>query len=88
MVDCSHGNSRKDAANQAGVAGDIAAMLSSGDDSIFGLMLESNLEAGRQDVVQGKPLRYGQSITDACIGWEDTVQILEALSEAMKQSRS
>jgi len=86
MVDCSHGNSRKQAENQPEVAAELAATLSSGKSPIFGLMLESNLIAGRQDVVSGQPLVYGQSITDACIGWDATVSILEGLSEAVQKA--
>ncbi len=88
MVDCSHGNSRKEARNQLQVAKDISTMLSAGEANIFGLMLESNLNEGRQDAVPGKPLVYGQSITDACIGWDDTVDALETLANAVKQSRA
>ncbi len=87
MVDCSHGNSRKQAANQPGVADDIAKTLSSGHSPIFGVMLESNLIAGNQSVVEGQPLTYGQSITDDCIGWDDTVSVFERLSQAVQQSR-
>ena len=84
MVDCSHGNSRKCAEKQLEVAADVASMLSSDDCPVFGVMLESNLKAGRQDAVPGTPLTYGQSITDACIGWEDTVQVLEGLATAVQ----
>ena len=87
MVDCSHGNSRKDPANQPKVAGDLAAMLATGDNPLFGLMLESNLVAGRQDASPGKDLVYGQSITDACLGWDETVDVLETLAKSVKQSR-
>jgi 3-deoxy-7-phosphoheptulonate synthase len=87
MVDCSHGNSRKHAANQPGVADDIAKTLSSGQSPVFGVMLESNLIAGNQSVVEGKPLTYGQSITDDCIGWDATVSVFERLSQAVQQSR-
>jgi 3-deoxy-7-phosphoheptulonate synthase len=88
MVDCSHGNSSKNPANQPKVAGELAAMLATGESHLFGLMLESNLVAGRQDTVPGKPLIYGQSITDSCINWEDTVAVLETLAGAVKQSRN
>ena len=87
MIDCSHGNSRKDAANQPRVASEIAAMLTIGNCPVFGLMLESNLKAGRQNVTPGTPLAYGQSITDECIGWDDTVNVLEMLARAVNQSR-
>lgn len=86
MVDCSHGNSRKVAENQTRVASDLADILSTGGRPLFGLMLESNIEPGSQTAKQGTPLVYGQSITDACIGWEDTVRVLETLSEAVKRN--
>ena len=63
-------------------------MLSAGRSPIFGLMLESNLIAGRQNAVPGSPLVYGQSITDACIGWDDTVHILEGLARAVQHGRA
>jgi len=88
MVDCSHGNSRKIPQNQLKVAEEISEMLKSGNSSIFGVMLESNLVAGSQKVIPGTPLTYGQSITDACIDWNDTVIILESLAKAIKQSRN
>jgi 3-deoxy-7-phosphoheptulonate synthase len=84
MIDCSHGNSLKVADNQPKVAADIATMLSTGVPPVFGLMLESNLEAGRQDVTPDAPLTYGQSITDACIGWDDTVDVLEMLAASVR----
>jgi len=87
MVDCSHGNSRKDPANQPSVAKDLADMLATGESNLFGVMLESNLVAGRQSVSPGKPLVYGQSITDACLGWDETVDVLETLAKAVQQSR-
>jgi 3-deoxy-7-phosphoheptulonate synthase len=85
MIDCSHGNSLKVADNQPKVAADIATMLSTGVPPVFGLMIESNLVAGRQDVDPDAPLTYGQSITDACIGWDDTVDVLEMLAASVKQ---
>ncbi|HRI43485.1 MAG TPA: 3-deoxy-7-phosphoheptulonate synthase [Fimbriimonadaceae bacterium] len=80
MVDCSHGNSRKDHRHQAGVAAAIAEQR--GDGHILGVMLESHLVEGRQDHVPGRPLTFGQSITDACIGIEETERILETLARA------
>jgi 3-deoxy-7-phosphoheptulonate synthase len=80
MIDCSHGNSLKNHHNQAAVAGRTGDKRASDPSSIFGVMLESNLIAGRQDATDGKPLTYGQSITDACIGWDETVQVLETLA--------
>ncbi len=87
MIDCSHGNSRKKPENQPKVASEIAAMLATGNSPIFGVMLESNLIAGNQKVIPGKELTYGQSITDGCINWDDTVTTLETLAAAIKQSQ-
>ena len=78
MVDFSHANSRKDFKRQMEVAADIANQLRNGEDHIMGVMVESHLVEGRQD----KPVTYGQSITDACIGWEDTEALLAELAEA------
>lgn len=88
MIDCSHGNSRKDYRRQAEVACEVADQIASGAPSICGVMLESHLVEGRQDLVEGKPLTYGQSITDACISWEATVPILEQLATAIRQRRA
>jgi 3-deoxy-7-phosphoheptulonate synthase len=87
MIDCSHANSRKEPQNQIGVAADIAAQVAGGDARIFGVMLESHLNAGRQDLVPGQPLAYGVSITDGCIGWDDTVATLETLAAAVRERR-
>ncbi len=87
MIDASHGNSRKKHENQIGVVRDIAGQVAGGDHRIFGVMIESHLVAGRQDLKPGEPLVYGQSITDACIGWDDTVPLLEELAEAVRQRR-
>ena len=88
VIDCSHGNSGKEYARQSIVAADIAQQLAAGSDSICGVMLESHLLDGRQDLVNGRAgLRYGQSITDACIGWETTVNVLQDLATAVKQRR-
>jgi 3-deoxy-7-phosphoheptulonate synthase len=84
MIDCSHGNSGKDPARQPVVADAIAEQLEAGSDSILGVMIESHLIGGRQDVAEGTPLRYGQSITDACLGWDDTVPVLERLARAVR----
>ena len=78
MVDCSHANSRKDFRRQKEVAQDIAGQLAAGENNIMGVMVESHLVEGRQD----KPEVYGQSITDACIGWDTTEEVLELLAEA------
>lgn len=83
MVDFSHANSSKQFKRQMLVGEDIATQVGQGDMSIFGVMVESNLVEGRQDYVQGEPLCYGQSITDACIGWEDTESLLETLNQSV-----
>jgi 3-deoxy-7-phosphoheptulonate synthase len=91
MVDCSHANSNKRHENQKLVAADIAQQLSQGDNRIMGVMIESNLVAGRQDLLDGQTLAdltYGQSITDACIDWEDTVSVLDILAHAVKARRA
>lgn len=87
MIDCSHGNSGKEPAKQVGVGYDVAKQIAEGDARIFGIMVESHLKAGRQDLIPGKPLVYGQSITDACIGWEDTRNLVEALADAVRKRR-
>jgi len=87
MVDCSHANSEKQYLRQLKVAEDIAAQISAGDRRIIGVMLESHLVAGRQDVQAGNNLSYGQSITDACISFEDTVPALDALAAAVRERR-
>ena len=88
MIDFSHANSAKQHARQRNVCRDVAGQIASGEDAVTGVMIESHLVAGRQDVVEGRPLVYGQSITDACIGWEDTVEMLEELAEAVAARRT
>ncbi len=87
MIDFSHANSRKDFTRQIEVAQDVAGQLGAGEDRIFGVMVESNLKEGRQDLQPGKPLLHGVSITDACLGWEDTVAVLDTLAGAVRQRR-
>ena len=87
MIDCSHANSEKKHERQVDVARDVGRQVSGGDERIIGLMLESHLNAGRQDLVPGQPLQYGVSITDACIGWDATVDTLKELAEAVRQRR-
>ena len=87
MVDCSHSNSQKMYQRQIDVAREVARQVATGEDRVIGLMVESHLKAGRQDLVPGKPLVYGQSITDACIGWEDSVPLLKNLAEAVRKRR-
>jgi 3-deoxy-7-phosphoheptulonate synthase len=87
MIDASHGNSQKKPENQVPVLRNIAAQLAEGDARIMGVMVESHLLAGRQDLVPGKPLVYGQSVTDACLGWEDSAMMLGELADAVKARR-
>jgi 3-deoxy-7-phosphoheptulonate synthase len=87
MLDCSHANSGKDYNRQADVASDIAGQIAAGDKRIIGVMIESNLVAGAQKMVEGEPLVYGQSITDACIGWPETVAMLRELAGAVRAAR-
>jgi len=84
MIDASHANSSKKPENQPMVVADIARQVAGGERRIVGVMIESHLVAGRQDVAPGKPLTYGQSITDGCIDWETTVTALEQLAEAVE----
>jgi 3-deoxy-7-phosphoheptulonate synthase len=87
MIDCSHANSRKQYKLQLDAAKDIGKQLAGGDDRIIGVMAESHLVEGRQDLEKGKPLEYGKSITDACLGWDDSVQLLEGLATAVRARR-
>ena len=87
MVDCSHANSLKQYKRQLDVARDVAGQLSQGDDRIIGAMVESHLHEGRQDHTPGGALEYGKSITDACLGWEDTVSLLEILAAGVHARR-
>ncbi len=92
MVDCSHANSSKQHQRQVDVARDIATQISDGGDCIFGVMVESHLVDGAQKFSAGKDdpgkLAYGQSITDACIGWDDSLAVLDLLSQAVKARRA
>ena len=83
MVDCSHGNSEKILANQIKVAASLAEQIATQASPIFGVMIESNLVGGRQNAEQAQELVHGQSITDACLGWDDTVAVLETLASAV-----
>ncbi|NCF26866.1 MAG: 3-deoxy-7-phosphoheptulonate synthase [Gammaproteobacteria bacterium] len=87
MIDFSHANSNKQHERQRDVCRDVAGQIAGGEDRIMGVMIESHLNAGRQNVTPGKPLVYGQSITDACIGWEDTKEMLNELADSVKQRR-
>ena len=87
MIDCSHANSQKDHTRQPAVCRNVAAQVARGEKRILGLMIESNLVAGSQKMVKGKPLTYGQSITDACIGWDETAGLLKELAAAVRAGR-
>ncbi len=87
MIDASHANSSKKPENQVPVCADIASQVAAGDDRIIGVMVESHLVAGRQDLMPGKELTYGQSITDGCIDWESSLTVLEGLAEAVRRRR-
>ncbi|HTH44649.1 MAG TPA: 3-deoxy-7-phosphoheptulonate synthase AroG [Oxalicibacterium sp.] len=87
MIDTSHANSSKKPENQIPVSANIAEQIAGGETRIVGVMVESHLVAGRQDLIPGKELTYGQSVTDGCISWEDSVGVLETLAEAVKQRR-
>ena len=87
MIDLSHSNAAKQAQKQVDVGHDVARQLAGGEDRIFGIMVESHLKAGRQDLLPGKPLVYGQSITDGCIGWDDSRKLLDTLAEAVRKRR-
>ena len=88
MIDASHANSRKIPARQIHVVQDIATQIARGNQDIFGIMIESHLVEGRQDVRDDQPLTYGQSITDPCISWTDTNTVLEELAAASRKRRS
>ncbi|CAH0535122.1 Phospho-2-dehydro-3-deoxyheptonate aldolase, Phe-sensitive [Vibrio stylophorae] len=87
MIDFSHANSEKQFKRQNAVAEDVAGQIAAGNKAIFGVMVESHLVEGRQDLVEGQELTYGQSITDACIGWDDTEAMLRLLAKAVQTRR-
>jgi 3-deoxy-7-phosphoheptulonate synthase len=87
MIDCSHANSQKDHTRQSVVCRDVAAQVANGEKRIIGLMIESSLVAGSQPLKKGMPLTYGQSITDPCIGWDETCGLLKELAAAVKTGR-
>jgi len=88
LIDCSHGNSQKDYRRQPEVCADVSAQITSGSGDICGVMMESHLVEGRQDISPDIPLTYGQSVTDACVDWKTTVPMLEALALASAARRS
>ena len=87
MVDFSHANSSKQYQKQMDVAVDVGAQIAAGDPRIIGVMVESHINPGRQDIIPGKSLTYGVSVTDACINWADTVTMLNGLAEAVRARR-
>ncbi len=87
MIDCSHANSNKDYTRQGPVCRDVARQIRNGNRNIMGVMLESNLVEGAQKLTNGAALTYGQSITDACIGWEETQELLAELAAAVRFGR-
>jgi 3-deoxy-7-phosphoheptulonate synthase len=92
MIDCSHANSSKQHDKQIDVAREIGQQIAGGSRSVFGVMVESHLLPGAQKFTPGKDdpaeLEYGKSITDACIGWGDSLQVLDVLSDAVKTRRT
>jgi len=87
MVDMSHGNSNKDFRRQKIVAQSLCEQIAGGSTKIMGVMFESNLVEGKQDLIDKKELLYGQSITDACVGWDESIEILNLLAEAVRKRR-
>ncbi|MGZ5050077.1 MAG: 3-deoxy-7-phosphoheptulonate synthase AroG [Methylobacter sp.] len=88
MIDFSHANSLKQCQRQLIVGEDVAGQIATGDHRIMGVMIESHLKAGNQKVIEGQPLVYGQSITDACLSWDDTVPLLKELARAVQKRRT
>ena len=88
MIDCSHANSAKQPRRQVEVAADIARRIEAGERRITGVMVESHLHEGRQDLIAGQALREGVSITDACLGWDDTLALLQGLARAVRARRA
>jgi 3-deoxy-7-phosphoheptulonate synthase len=87
MIDASHANSKKDYTRQPLVIEDICGQIEAGDSHLFGVMIESHLVGGRQDLVPGKPLVYGQSITDGCVDWDTSMNLLDRLARAVRGRR-
>ena len=89
MIDCSHGNSMKDYRNQPLVAANLCNQISNGSKSITAVMIESNLTEGNQKLDPDlSKMTYGQSVTDACIGWDDTIEVLDKFATAVRERRA
>jgi len=88
LVDCSHANSGKDPQRQPQVIDSVCEQLVGGERRLMGVMIESHLVGGRQDIVPGQALTYGQSITDSCIAWDETTPLITQLAEAVRRRRS
>ena len=87
MIDCSHANAAKQYRRQVDVAADVGRQLAGGERRIVGVMVESHLVEGRQELEKGRPLVFGQSITDPCLGWDDSVKLLDGLAAAVRSRR-
>jgi 3-deoxy-7-phosphoheptulonate synthase len=87
MIDCSHANSQKEHRRQIDVARNVATQLMGGEARVIGVMVESHLQEGRQEIRARDRMTYGQSVTDACIGWDDTVGVLRELARAVAHRR-
>jgi 3-deoxy-7-phosphoheptulonate synthase len=87
MIDFSHANASKQYRKQMEVGDDVASQLAKGEERVMGVMVESHLSEGRQDLVPGEPLQYGVSITDACLGWSDTESLLDVLARGVRERR-
>jgi 3-deoxy-7-phosphoheptulonate synthase len=88
MIDLSHANSSKQHRRQIEVGSDVAKQIAAGDQRVVGVMIESHLHEGRQDIVAGQPLAWGVSVTDACISFEQTRPLLSELADAVRQRRT
>ena len=87
MIDFSHANASKQYQKQMDVGANVAAQLAAGEERVMGVMVESHLNPGRQDLVPDQALQYGVSITDPCIGWSDTAALLEILADGVRKRR-
>jgi 3-deoxy-7-phosphoheptulonate synthase len=87
MIDFSHANASKQYRKQMEVGDDVASQLARGEERVMGVMVESHLNEGRQDLVPGEALQYGVSITDPCLGWSDTESLLDVLAKGVRERR-